>query len=164
MIWQFDSAKRIQFDNPAFQFGISIRHLDLAIRFGILTRQKDFNLTIQQFDSTIRQFGLANRFAKWTKIVAPVFWQKELVGKQLWWRARDCLLWHSTQNGISPQKGGKVRQDKAADLFQVRWPLELSVFLPERDHFVQNNKKVISAGATFGLKPMAMAERAKEAQ
>jgi hypothetical protein len=138
----------------------------LAFRLDISIRQNDFNLTIWQFDSTIRQFGLANKFAKWTKIVAPVFWQK--AGKQLWfqevwWRARDCLLWHSTQkNGISPQKGGKVRQDTEAGLFQVHWPLELSVLLPERDHIVQNNKKVISAGATFGLKPMAMAERAKE--
>jgi hypothetical protein len=55
-----------------------------------------------EFNLTIWQFGLANRFAKWTKIVAPVFWHKDLAGAQLWfqevwWRARDCLLGHSTQ-------------------------------------------------------------------
>jgi hypothetical protein len=100
---------------------------------------------------TIRQFGLANRFAKWAKIVAPVFWHKDLAGEQLWfqevwWRARHCLLWHSAQSGISPRKGGKVGQDKEVGLFQVRWPLEL----PTGDHIVQNNKKLISASATFG--------------
>jgi hypothetical protein len=35
---------------------------------------------------------------------------------------------------------------------------------PTGDHIVQNNKKVISAAATFGLKPMAMAEWARETQ
>jgi hypothetical protein len=116
----------------------------------------------------IRQFGLANRFAKWTKIVAPVFWQKDLAGEQLWfqevwWRVRDCLLWHSTQNGISPQKGGKVWQDKEAGLFQV--PLATGVIsAPTGDHIVQNYKKVINAAAKFGLKSMAMAEWAREIQ
>jgi hypothetical protein len=35
---------------------------------------------------------------------------------------------------------------------------------PTGDHIVQKNKKVISAAATFGLKPMAMAEWARETQ
>jgi hypothetical protein len=75
---------------------------------------------------------------------------EQLWFQEVWWRARHCLLWHSTQNGISPQKGGKVSQDKEASLFQ--------------DHIVKNNKKVIGAAAMFGLKPMAMAERARETQ
>jgi hypothetical protein len=98
-----------------------------------LIRQNEFNLTIWQF-------GLANRFAEWTILVAPVFWHKDLAGEQpwfqeVWWRTRDCLLWHSTQYGISPQKGGKVGQDKEVGLFQVRWPLELSVLPPETTLF-----------------------------
>jgi hypothetical protein len=95
-------AKQIHFDDPAIQFGITVW-------------QNEFNLTILK-----------------PKIVAPVFWHKDLAGfQEVWWRARHCLLWHSTQNGISPQKGGKVGQDKEAGLFQVRWPLELSVLPPE---------------------------------
>jgi hypothetical protein len=47
-------------------------------------------LTIQQFDLAIWQFGLANRFAKWTKIIAPVFWQKDLAGEQLWFQEVVC--------------------------------------------------------------------------
>jgi hypothetical protein len=82
---------------------------------------------------------------KWTKVVAPVFWHKDLAGEQLWfqevwWRSRHCLLWHSTQNGISPQKGGKVGQDKEVGLFQVRWPLELSVLPPETTLFKTTKK------------------------
>jgi hypothetical protein len=45
------------------------------------------------------------------------------------------LLWDSTQNGISPQHGGKVGQDKEVGLFQVRWSLELSVLPPETTLF-----------------------------
>jgi len=76
-IWHFDLAKRIQFD-------------DSTIRFGNSIWQNEFKLTIWHF-------GLANRFAKWTKIVAPVFWHKDLAGEQLWlqqlwWCARNLLL------------------------------------------------------------------------
>jgi hypothetical protein len=82
---------------------------------------------------------------KWTKIVAPVFWHKDLAGEKLWfqevwWRHRHCLLWNSTQNGISSQKGGKVGQDKEVGLFQVRWPLELSVLSPETTLFKTTKK------------------------
>jgi hypothetical protein len=50
-IRHFNSAKRIQFDDPAIQFD------DLAIRFGNMIWQNEVNLKI-------RQCGLANRFAK----------------------------------------------------------------------------------------------------
>jgi hypothetical protein len=71
------------------------------------------------------KFDLTILFAKWTKIDAPEIWHNFWAGEQLWfqdvwWRARDCLLWHSTQNGISLENGGKVRQDKETGLFQVR--------------------------------------------
>jgi hypothetical protein len=126
--------------------GISIWHVNLAFQLDISIRQKDFNLTIWQFDSTIRQFGLANKFAKWTKIVAPVFWQK--AGKQLWfqevwWRARDCLLWHSTQKKwYLTTKGREVRQGTEAGLFQVHWPLELSVLLRSEITLFKTTKKL----------------------
>jgi hypothetical protein len=110
---------------------------------------------------TIQQLRSANRFAKWTKIVAPVFWHNDLAGEQLWFqevwgRAWDCLLWHSTQNGISPQKGGKAGQDKEVPVSSALATGVISA--PTGDHIVQNNKKVISAAATFGSRPMAMAE------
>jgi hypothetical protein len=41
---------------------------------------------------------------------------------------------------ISPQKGGKVGQDKEAGLFQVHWPLELSVLPPEITFFKTTKK------------------------
>jgi hypothetical protein len=60
----------------AFQVGKTIQFDNSAIRFGITIWQNELDLII-------RQFGLANRFAKWAKIVAPVFWHKDLDREQL---------------------------------------------------------------------------------
>jgi hypothetical protein len=98
----------------AIPFGKSNCQIHLAIRFDKLVSQIASGNSIRQFDLAkqirlgvlIRRFDLAKRiplgvsairFGKWTKIVAPVFWHKDLVGEQhwlqqLWWRARNLLL------------------------------------------------------------------------
>jgi hypothetical protein len=68
-IWHFDSAKRIQFDDPAIRFGNSIWQNEFNLPIWQLDLQFDLAKRIQfQLDISIWQFDLAFQFGKTNSI------------------------------------------------------------------------------------------------